>query len=361
MTYPSPDNFKIDPLRAVTGDDQDCKFKLTRRQLSVGLLAALGGCLVGGTAQAFSRRAGFDFAAASRILGPYGVRVIGDDSSGHDVLTFETVPLPTIEYSQTIGTLARTGILTPSAKTSFFEGVEQLSLYDPDTGGTEPVYQTLREAGNIVGTHFHFDPDTGAIIPCIKTTIEGQSLATHELFDADQGGIQPCIKVASEMLEGGHIGTVDFTHLHFSADIGGVIPCVKTTIESHTLATHELFDADQGGIVPCVKVASEMLEGAHIGTVDFTHLQPTEKGMQPSFEATIEDHSLGTLQLFDAGWLYPPDPGTPSLKLSAAMREGVIGAVELSVNRLDQDLVVYVGSHTYRLVDGALVDEAVPR
>ncbi len=110
-----------------------------------------------------------------------------------------------------------------------------------------------------VATHFH----PGAIIPCIRTTIEEDKLATHELFDADQRGTVPCFAVESEMLDGGHFGTVKATHFHD----GAIVPCVRTTIEGHSRATHEVFDATEGDIVPCIKVATQMLDGGALGAV----------------------------------------------------------------------------------------------
>jgi len=154
-----------------------------RRQLGVGLLAVLAGGLgLAQTAQAFSRRAAGDFAAASRILAPYGVTVTGDTSSGHDVLDLDITPLPATEYSETVRARNRLGGLDPCVKTSVFE--DDASF-----------------------THFH----PGEIVPCVRTTIEGHALATHELFDAADGDIVPCVKVASEMLKGGVLGAVEVT------------------------------------------------------------------------------------------------------------------------------------------------------
>ena len=156
---------------------------ISRRQLNVGLLAVLAGGLgIVKTAQAFPRRATGDFTAASRILAPYGVTVFGVDSSGHDLMGFGIVPLPTTEYSQIVGTRARPGEIVPCVKTSVFE--DDASF-----------------------THFH----PGEIVPCIKTTIEGHALATHEVFDSARRGINPCVKVESEMRTGGVLGAVEVT------------------------------------------------------------------------------------------------------------------------------------------------------
>jgi len=258
----------------------------TRRQLGIGLLAVLGGGLgVVKTAVAFEPAAQGNFNAASQILGRYGVTVAGDDSRGHDVLDFQTVPLPRTEYSQIVGTRNLFGEIIPCLKTS-----------------------VLNDDASF--THFHPN-DTGGVDPCYKTTIEGHSLATSEIFDSDQGGIDPCFKVESQMLEGGHIGTITATHLHPNST-GEIIPCLKTTIggpgdsqiggpgDRHTLATHELFDSDQGGVDPCFKVESQMLEG------------------------------------------------------------GRLGAIEVSVNDPDENFSVRVGGMTYKLVNGELVLERDP-
>lgn len=207
-----------------------------RRQLNVAVLAALAGGLgMAGNAQAFPRAANLLFNAASRLLAPYGVTVDGDVSHGHDRLSFEIAARPSIEYTQVVGTRNRRGDIEPSWMTSVF-------------------------GDDASATHFH----PGEIVPCVRTTIEGHTLATHELFDSDQRGITPSFVVESEMLDGGHIGTVTATHFHD----GAIVPCIKTTIEGHSRATHELFDADDGDIIPCVKVASEMLDGGVLGDVE---------------------------------------------------------------------------------------------
>lgn len=209
-----------------------------RRKLNVAVLAALaGGFALADNAQAFPRGARLHFAAASRLLAPYGISVDGDAVAGHDRVSFDIAQLPTVEYVQAIGIRNRSGEVEPSFETSAF-------------------------GDDAIATHFH----PGEIIPCVRTTIQGHELATHEVFDTDQGGIIPCVRVESEMLDGGHIGTVVLTHFHD----GAIVPCVRTTIEDHSLATHELFDASDGDIVPCVKVESGMLKGGVLGDVDVT-------------------------------------------------------------------------------------------
>lgn len=209
-----------------------------RRQLSAALLAVFaGGMGVAGNTQAFPPAAGGHLNAASRVLAPYGVTVVGDTYEGHDRLAFEIVQRPSIEYTQVVGTRNSLGAIEPCWLTS---------VLDDDASAT----------------HFH----PGEIIPCVRTRIEGHALATHELFDAEQGGTVPSFVVESEMLEGGHIGTIVATHFHD----GAIVPCVRTTIEGDARAVHELFDADEGGIIPCIKVASEMREGGALGAVEVT-------------------------------------------------------------------------------------------
>ena len=211
---------------------------LARRKLHAGVLAMLaGGLAFGGKAEAFPRGADGRFNAASRLLAPWGVSIVGDELADHDRLAVEIDALPRLEYEQVVGRRNRAGALVPFWKSSVL-------------------------GSDASAVHFH----PGEIVPCVKTAIQNDERAIHELFDADQGGIQPCIRVAAEMLDGGHIGDVVMTHFHE----GDIIPCIKTTIEGHARATHELFDGTEGDIIPCVKVASEMLEGGALGAVEVT-------------------------------------------------------------------------------------------
>jgi hypothetical protein len=58
-----------------------------------------------------------------------------------------------------------------------------------------------------------------------------------------------------------------FTHFH----PGEIVPCVRTAIEGDDRAIHELFDASDdpsdGAIVPCVRVESTMLDGGRLGPI----------------------------------------------------------------------------------------------
>jgi len=220
----------------VAGNEPGSAPNVRRRQLGAAVLAALAGGLgTATTAQALPRSAAGQLDAASRILAPYGVIVVGDTVGSHDRVGFEIAALPTTEYSQVVGARNRQGAI-------------------------EPWWTTSVLGEDAVATHFH----PGEIIPCIRTTIEHNELALHELFDSDQGGIVPCFVVESAMLPGGHFGTIKATHFHD----GAIVPCVRTTIEGHSLATHEVFDTTEGDIVPCVKVATEMLDGGAIGDVE---------------------------------------------------------------------------------------------
>ena len=297
----------------------------TRRQLGMGLLAVLGGGLgMVQTAEAFPRGTAARFAAASRILAPFGVSVSGkvdrNTVPAHDVLTLQVVPLDGTEYTEIVGTLDRLGEIIPCIKTSIFDDDVNFS-------------------------HFH----PGQLVPCVKTTIS-DTLATHELFDADQGGIIPCVRVESEMLDGGHLGTIVATHFH----PGAIVPCVKTTI-SDTLATHELFDADQGGIEPCWRAESEMLDGGHIGTIVATHFHPTAGGMEPCIRATIDGHRLATYELLEAN---ERGQAVPTFTLATQMLEGgALGAVEVTIDNPNLPLRLQIGGNTYLLVEGELVLE----
>lgn len=136
---------------------------LARRKVSLGVLAALaGGLALGGKAEAFARGADGRFGAASRLLAPWGVSIVGDESAGHDRLSVEIDALPRLEYEQVVGRRDRAGALVPFWKSSVL-------------------------GDDASATHFH----PGEIIPCIRTTIQGDELAIHELFDADQGGSCP--------------------------------------------------------------------------------------------------------------------------------------------------------------------------
>ena len=61
-----------------------------------------------------------------------------------------------------------------------------------------------------------------------------------------------------------------FTHFHPS-DTGEIIPCVRTTIEGHSLATYELLETNvEGASVASFTVATQMLDGGVLGAVDVT-------------------------------------------------------------------------------------------
>ncbi len=88
----------------------------------------------------------------------------------------------------------------------------------------------------------------------------------------------------------------EFTHFDMNA-AGGVVPCVKTTVDE-PLTTFELFGAGAvSGIQPCVHVGAERLA------------------------------------------------------------DGELGLIEVSVNEPELRFVVVIGSRTYRLVSGQLVED----
>jgi hypothetical protein len=84
------------------------------------------------------------------------------------------------------------------------------------------------------------------------------------------------------MLEGGHFGTIKATHFHD----GAIVPCVRTTIEGHSLATHEVFDTTEGDIIPCIKVATVMLDGGALGAVEIA----VDAGLE-SFRLVVGEHA----------------------------------------------------------------------
>jgi hypothetical protein len=156
---------------------------LARRKLNVGVLAMLaGGVAFAGKAEAFARGADGRFHAASRLLAPWGVSIVGDELAGHDRLGVEIDALPQLEYEQVVGTRNRSGALVPFWKSTVL-------------------------GNDAIATHFH----PGEIVPCVRTTIEDNARATYELFDGTEGDIVPCVKVASEMLTGGALGAVEVT------------------------------------------------------------------------------------------------------------------------------------------------------
>jgi hypothetical protein len=192
---------------------------VSRRRMLAGAAAALGGSAIAGVAQAFPRSAGGQFKAASEILSRYGVSVSGASANArvaHDILTLEVEPQPNTQYDHLVGPRADSGEIVPCVKTSVFEGVEELSLFDPDESTLDPCWKATRQGGVIVSDHFHPgvsppDPVDGEIIPCVRTTIVGHSLATFEGFDLTEGDIIPCIKVEAEMFPDGALGSVAVT------------------------------------------------------------------------------------------------------------------------------------------------------
>lgn len=87
------------------------------------------------------------------------------------------------------------------------------------------------------------------------------------------------------------------TFVHYAP--GGIIPCIRVAIEG-PLMTYDLIDPDDGGIIPCIRVAAEHAPGGGLGPIT----------------ATV-------------------DP--------------------------DEDFQIAVGTRTYRLMDGQLVDVTPPR
>jgi hypothetical protein len=208
---------------------------LSRRRMLAGAAAALGGGALAGVARAFPRSAHAHFHAASAILGRYGVTVSGASANArvaHDVLTLEVEPQANTQYDHFLGRRNDLGEVDPCFKTSYFEGVEELSLFDPDARSIVPCIKTTRQGGVVVMDHFHGgqdppEPVDGEIQPCIRTTIVGDALATFEAFDLTEGDIQPCFRVETEMLPGGALGavavTVDPELERFTVQVGDLL------------------------------------------------------------------------------------------------------------------------------------------
>lgn len=86
------------------------------------------------------------------------------------------------------------------------------------------------------------------------------------------------------------------TFVHYAP--GGIIPCIKVAIEG-PLMTYELIDPNDGDIIPCIRVAAEHAADGGLGTIT----------------AAV-------------------DP--------------------------DEDFQIAVGTRTYRLIDGQLVEDIAP-
>jgi hypothetical protein len=265
------------PVRAAAGENARMKTIMNRRRLLGGAVALVGTGMAGAAGASFPASSSGNFRAASSVLKDYGIAVSGDDSVS-DQIFMEIRPLAETQYTQTILTRTDTGAIIPCIKTSHLE----------TEGGPVTSFE-----------HFH-----GEIIPCVRTRIDGHALATHELLDADEGGIVPCVRTTAEMLDGGHIGAVEFEHLH-PTDDGLIIPCVRTTIDA--------------------------------------------------------DHALATLELLGARDATPPDPISPALRMTAEMlKGGVLGNVEVAIAEPGMGFAVQVGDRRYVLQDGQLVEETTP-
>jgi hypothetical protein len=188
--------------------------RLTRRGLIAGLVT-VAGALAGRIAEAFTLRDRLRFRTASELLDELGVTVRGATAEGHDVLVLDVVPRPEIQYDQVVRQRTRLGSLSPGSRISVFGGVEELSLFDPDSGAVEPSYRTTREGDVVISEHFHPLVRGREIVPCLRTTVTGHTQASFELFDltddANAGLIVPCLRVDSVMTEDGALGRLEVT------------------------------------------------------------------------------------------------------------------------------------------------------
>jgi hypothetical protein len=180
--------------------------RVTRRGVIAGLAAAFG-ALAARTAEAFSLRDRLRFRAASELLDELGVTVRAD-TAGHDVLVLDVVPRPGIQYDEIVRERTRPGEIVPCLRTSVFGGVEQFSLFDPDSGAIEPCYRTTRREGVVTSEHFH--PRVSGVDPCLRTTVTDAE-ASVELLDLTDGDIVPCLRVLSQMRPDGALGPVELT------------------------------------------------------------------------------------------------------------------------------------------------------
>jgi hypothetical protein len=114
---------------------------ISRRGIVAGAVAALGGAAIAPVAHAFSRGAQARFRAASEILAPFGVTVRGESANArvaHDVLMLEVEPRRNTQYDHVLGPQNDFGEIIPCIKTTVFEGVEELGLFDADAPRANP-------------------------------------------------------------------------------------------------------------------------------------------------------------------------------------------------------------------------------
>jgi hypothetical protein len=127
---------------------------------------------------------------------------------------------------------------------------------------------------------------------------------------------------------------------------GGIVPCIKT---SHFGGHHARFTHfDETGR----EAASETLIAPE--SESFTHYHPAAPGeIIPCIRTTIEGHARAVHELLDAA-----GGGAPAITTTTEMKEGgVLGATVMTVHAVASNLAIVVGQRTYRLQDGALVEE----
>ena len=158
--------------------------------------------------------------------------------------------------------------------------------------------------------------EVGGIEPCILTSFF-QGSAEFTSFEENQaGGIIPCTKTAVGPNE-----TI-FEHLDVNA-AGGILPCTKTTVAtSQTIFEHLDINA-AGGIIPCSRT-----------TIEDPHAM---------FELFDENEAGGV----DPCWIVDAEH----------LADGRLGAIEVTVNDPELTFTVRIGARTYRLVNGALVED----
>lgn len=174
-------------------------------------------------------------------------------------------------------------------------------------------------------------------VPQLETQYD---FAVGELNEV--GGIEPCILTSFFQ------GSAEFTSFEEN-QAGGIIPCTKTAVGPNQTTFEHLDVNAAGGIVLCAKTTV-----APSQTI-FEHLDINAAGgIIPCSRTRIEDpHAM--FELFDpnvAGGI------EPCAAVDAEhLADGSLGAVEVTINDPVLTFTVRIGARTYRLVNGALVED----
>lgn len=181
-----------------------------------------------GPEHVFNERAADDFAAATKLLSPYGLAVSAATTDGHDDYRVDAFPLPETAYTHTV--------------------------HDADM---QPCVRTAVLNDDATFTHFHASA-SGEMQPCVRTSILGHATAKVEILE--DGAAQPHALLNTQMLPGGHIGNVELLHFHDN----DIIPCIRTAFD-HRTAVHDLLGG--GATRPRLRTSAEMLDDGALGQV----------------------------------------------------------------------------------------------